>query len=75
MDFGDVRVRLAIVLGAVGLCLYLVYPVSKTINLGLDLKGGIHMVMRVKTDDAVKAELELSRERLRGSLAEKGMAP
>src|SRR5438093_4558378 len=33
------------------------------------------MVMRVKTDDAVKAEIDLSQERIRSALGEKGLAP
>ena len=65
MDFADVRVRLLVILGVVGLCLFLIYPVHDTINLGLDLRGGIHMVMRVKTADAVKNEVELARDRMR----------
>lgn len=75
MDFGDVRVRMAITLGMIALCIWLIYPLGQTINLGLDLKGGIHMVMRVRTDEAVKAEIDMTRERMRASLAEKGMTP
>lgn len=75
MNLDDVRTRLVIIAGCIALSAYLVYPLTRTINLGLDLKGGIHMVMRVKTDDAIKAELDLSGERIRASLAEKGMAP
>jgi preprotein translocase subunit SecD len=75
MDFADVRVRLLVILGVVGVCLFLIYPVHNTINLGLDLRGGIHMVMRVKTADAVKNEVELARERMRSALNEKGIAP
>jgi preprotein translocase subunit SecD len=74
MSFSDVRVRLLIVLGLVALCLVLALPLQKKINLGLDLRGGIHMVMRVRTDDAVKAEMDLARERIRGALQEKGIA-
>ncbi len=70
----DIRIRVAIILGLALLCLYLVYPISDSINLGLDLKGGIHIVMRVKTDDAVRAELDLTGERIRGSLDEIGIA-
>src|SRR2546426_9580455 len=71
----DLRWRLVSILVVVGICVALVYPPAAKIHLGLDLKGGIHMVMRVKTDDAVKAELDLSQERVRQSLGEKGLAP
>ncbi|MBA3694812.1 MAG: hypothetical protein H0W77_15510, partial [Acidobacteria bacterium] len=34
---------------------------SENINLGLDLKGGSHLVMRVKTDDYLKTITENNR--------------
>jgi len=34
------------------------YPVTKKINLGLDLKGGMHLMMQVLTDDAVTMETD-----------------
>ncbi|HUD73089.1 MAG TPA: protein translocase subunit SecD [Dongiaceae bacterium] len=74
MDFTDVRVRLGITIAVILGCWWLIHPVSRTINLGLDLKGGVHMVMRVRTDDAVKAEVDLARERIRSSFSEKGIA-
>src|SRR5262245_62130701 len=45
---------LAVVVGAV----LLAYPINKKIHLGLDLKGGIHLVMQVRTEDALRAETE-----------------
>ena len=74
MNFSDVRVRLAIVLASVILCAVLIHPMSEKISLGLDLRGGIHMVMRVRTDEAVKAEVDLARERIRAALKEKGIS-
>jgi preprotein translocase subunit SecD len=40
------------------------------VRLGLDLKGGVHLVLRVQTDDALKLETEMAAERLRESLAQ-----
>jgi preprotein translocase subunit SecD len=37
---------------------------QREINLGLDLSGGIHLVLQVETDDAVKAELDDAMRRL-----------
>ncbi len=71
----DIRLRVLILLGLAILCVVQAFPLGEKIKLGLDLKGGIHMVMRVKTDDAVKAERDLSAERIRQSLGEKGLAP
>ena len=71
----DLRWRLAVTFALLLMCFLAVYPPAAKIHLGLDLKGGIHMVMRVKTDDAVKAEVDLSQERIRSALGEKGLAP
>src|SRR4249920_2472109 len=63
-----------VVFGAVG-----VYPIiaaryginspswlmDKQLKLGLDLKGGVHLVLRVQTDDALRLETEQEMERLR----------
>jgi len=41
-------------------------------RLGLDLKGGSHLVMRVLTDDAVKAECDLAATRIATKLRKEG---
>ncbi len=75
MDFLDTRYRLLLIAVLTVVCVVLINPPGQKINLGLDLKGGIHMVMRVKTDDAVKAEIDLMQQRIRSALGEKGLAP
>src|SRR5689334_17087815 len=42
--------------------------VSRGLKLGLDLKGGVHLVLRVQTDDALRSETETEMERLREEL-------
>src|SRR6267154_3886131 len=41
---------------------------AKNIRLGLDLKGGTHLVMQVQVQDAVKADAEQTAERLKEDL-------
>ncbi len=41
---------------------------DKQLKLGLDLKGGVHLVLRVQTDDALRIETETEMERLRSEL-------
>ncbi|MGE3179217.1 MAG: protein translocase subunit SecD, partial [Vicinamibacterales bacterium] len=41
---------------------------DQQIKLGLDLKGGVHLVLRVQTDDALRIETETQSERLREAL-------
>ncbi len=42
--------------------------VDRQLKLGLDLKGGVHLVLRVQTDDALRIETESEAERLREAL-------
>jgi preprotein translocase subunit SecD len=46
---------------------------DRALKLGLDLKGGVHLVLRVQTDDALKIESETEMERLRESLSRNGI--
>ena len=46
---------------------------EKQLKLGLDLKGGVHLVLRVQTDDALRLETEQEMERLRAELRTKGV--
>src|SRR3954465_422779 len=46
---------------------------EKQLKLGLDLKGGVNLEMRVETDDALKLETDQESERLREELTKKGV--
>lgn len=47
---------------------------DRAIKLGLDLKGGVHLVLRVQTDDALRIESEGEMERLRERLNTAGVS-
>ena len=47
--------------------------VDKALKLGLDLKGGVHLVMRVQTEDALRLVTEQETERLREELKTKNV--
>ena len=50
------NIRRVLIVGAVVVwSLWAIYPPDDTIKLGLDLNGGAHLVLRVKTDDALTA--------------------
>lgn len=55
----DLRWKLVLILAVTSLATFFVFPVETNVRLGLDLKGGIHLVMRVQTDDAIKSVLDL----------------
>lgn len=64
--------KIILIAAVVGLAAYFAFPLSKRINLGLDLKGGMHLVLRVDTSnisanakkDAVDRALEVIRNRV-----------
>ncbi|MCD6080101.1 MAG: protein translocase subunit SecD, partial [Candidatus Omnitrophica bacterium] len=41
--------KVIIILAVAGVSIASLYPFQKKINLGLDLKGGMHLVLRVDT--------------------------
>jgi preprotein translocase subunit SecD len=68
----NLRWRLALIVVIIGACLWAIIPPEK-IRLGLDLKGGVHLVLRVNTDDALKLETETSADRLREDVEKAGV--
>jgi preprotein translocase subunit SecD len=64
----NIRWRLLTIVAVVGLSIWSFYPPEQKVRLGLDLKGGVHLVLRVQTDDALKLETDLTVERLREEL-------
>ena len=65
--------RGVLIVGAVALALWAAYPPKEKINLGLDLQGGIHLVLQVEVVDALRAETDKDMERLRQEATEKGL--
>lgn len=55
---GSLRLRALIIVVVVAAAAFSAAPPSEKIKLGLDLRGGMHMVMKVETDDAIKVETD-----------------
>ena len=51
----NLRWKALLILAVVVGCTWAFYPPEEKIKLGLDLKGGIHLIMKVNTDDALVA--------------------
>jgi preprotein translocase subunit SecD len=66
-------IRIAVVVAVIGASIWYLYPPARTINLGLDLQGGIHLVLGVEVDKAVEAVVERTADELRGALEKKGI--
>jgi preprotein translocase subunit SecD len=69
----NLRWKVITIVGVIALAVFAFYPPGEKVKLGLDLKGGVHLVLRVHTDDALRVETETLVERLRESLSRAGV--
>jgi preprotein translocase subunit SecD len=65
--------KMLTIVTVVGLAIWAFTPPQEKVRLGLDLKGGVHLVMRVQTDDALRVESEATADRLRETLRTQGI--
>lgn len=64
--------KIILILAVIGVCAYFAFPLNKRINLGLDLKGGMHLLLKVDAshlsglakEDAADRALEVIRNRV-----------
>ncbi|MFC2169402.1 protein translocase subunit SecD [Acidobacteriota bacterium] len=68
------RWKILLVIGVIVLSALLAYPPGEKINLGLDLEGGIHLVLQVVTSDAISIETDQEILRLIDQLKKKNLA-
>lgn len=66
-------VRIALVVIVIAVSVWYLYPPAKTINLGLDLQGGIHLVLGVDVDKALEAQVDRAGDTARAELEKKGI--
>jgi len=65
--------RIGIVAVVAAVAVFYLYPPKKTINLGLDLQGGIHLVLGVDIDKALQVQTERAGDTVRAALEKKGI--
>ncbi len=70
MNKKNLHYRLILCLVVLVASVFFFYPPSETVKLGLDLKGGIHLVLQVLTHDALEADVNQVRERMEQELEE-----
>jgi preprotein translocase subunit SecD len=66
--------RIGLVAVVVLISLWYLYPPKQRINLGLDLQGGIHLVLGVDTTKAIANQTERAAEDFKAALERKGIA-
>jgi preprotein translocase subunit SecD len=69
----SLQIRALMILAILALAGMSIYPPEEKINLGLDLRGGMHLVLQVKTDDAVRAETENTADTVVSQLKDEGV--
>jgi preprotein translocase subunit SecD len=62
----DLRWKVAIIILVIGVSIWFTFPLGRRMNLGLDLQGGMHLVLEVEAEKAV----ESSTDRLVGEVSE-----
>jgi preprotein translocase subunit SecD len=67
------RVRIAFVLLVVAVSVWYLYPLKSALNLGLDLQGGIHLMLGVEADKHVASQTDRTAEDLKKALERKGI--
>jgi preprotein translocase subunit SecD len=73
MNKNNLYIKIGVVLLVTALAVWSFTPVSEKVSLGLDLRGGVHLVLQVKTDDALRLEVETTSEQLKQASADQGI--
>ena len=63
--------RVVVIVAVIVAAAWSLWPPEEKIHWGLDLQGGVHLVLQVQTDDAVKAELDDAAQRIVSLAADK----
>ncbi|HYN08425.1 MAG TPA: protein translocase subunit SecD [Vicinamibacterales bacterium] len=72
--YANLRWKILTILAVTALAVWAFYPPGTRVKRGLDLQGGVHLVLKVHTDDAIKIETETAAEQLREALTAAGVA-
>ena len=67
--------KFGLILAISSFCVFLSYPPSEQINLGLDLRGGIHLVLDVVVEEAVAGQVRTDMGRFQDLLEDEGVVP
>jgi len=67
----DLQWKVILIIVLVALSLWSVYPLDEKIKLGLDLQGGVHLLLQVDTKKALDNEVVRVKNILKRNLEEK----
>jgi preprotein translocase subunit SecD len=69
----NLKTRAGIVVAVLIASIWALYPPKKSINLGLDLQGGIHLVLGVETDKHVASQTDRAAEDFKAAADRRGI--
>ncbi len=72
--YKNLRWKLLTIVGVAALATWSFMPPAQKVRLGLDLQGGVHLVLQVHTDDALRIETETAVEQLQQAMADAGFS-
>lgn len=73
MNNNNLYIKLIATAVVAALAIWSFTPPSEKVSLGLDLRGGVHLVLSVQTDDALRLETETTSEQLKQAAADDGI--
>ncbi|MEZ5319762.1 MAG: protein translocase subunit SecD [Vicinamibacterales bacterium] len=71
--YKNLKWKFLLILAVIAVATVSFYPPAQKVRLGLDLQGGLQLILRVQTDDALKLENQTSAEQLRAVAADAGI--
>ena len=71
--YKDLKWKIPLILGVLLGAVWLAYPLKEKIALGLDLQGGMHLVLEVKVEKAVEASLDRIADDIKRDITEEDL--
>jgi len=71
--YKDLKWKIPLILGMLLGAVWLSYPLKEKIALGLDLQGGMHLVLEVKVEKAVEASLDRLADDIKRDITEEDL--
>ena len=72
--YKNLKWKLLVIAAVAAIGIFAFTPPSQKVRLGLDLKGGLELVLKVNTEDAVQLETETTAEQFKQELRDAGMS-
>ena len=69
----NLRWKALAIFAVLALSVWSFYPPQEKVRLGLDLRGGVHLVLRVQTDDALRLQTTETVDRIREELSKRNI--